>query len=171
MEQISSTTAANSCKCCCELYNEEDHFCKSCGYPLRASEQEQVNFIYRRAYEKTQIKELDGKSQYASIIFYILAGLLLLSGLVFFFIHPEDDTASMVLVLSGSIAVIYLFLGMWSAKKPIAAIICGLIFFIVSFFLGVRLGGIIINFAIAGGLIIALVSALNADRKRKQHNL
>ena len=71
--------------------NPADLFCQKCGFPLKGSEEEQNNFIYQRGYKKMQVNELSDKASRASITFYIIAGIMMLSGLVSFFINAQDN--------------------------------------------------------------------------------
>ena len=81
----SSAATIPSCKCCFEKTNELDQFCTNCGFPLRGTEEQQNSFIYERGYKKMQVNELAGKASRASVTFYIISGLMFLSGIVIFY--------------------------------------------------------------------------------------
>lgn len=164
------------CKCCFEKINPADQFCQQCGFPLRATKEEQDKFIYLRGYQKSQVKELNEKASYAAITFYIIAGLLLLYGLVEFFINAQNDDSIAGLIIYGILSMIFLALGVWSNKKPVAAIICGIALYVVLMLLQAAgdpssfARGLVIKGLIIAGLAKALVSALEAEKIKKQHN-
>jgi hypothetical protein len=175
--QSSAEVTIPSCKCCFEKTNELDQFCTSCGFPLRGTEEQQNNFIYERGYKKMQVNELAGKASRASVTFYIISGLMFLSGIVIFFMHPENNRSSANLIIYAIISALFLCLGVWSNKKPVAAIICGLTLYVVLILLqaaadfSTLFSGLLIKIFIIAGLVKALVSALEAERIKKQHNI
>ncbi len=79
-----SSKANLFCKCCNAAISDQDMYCSSCDFPLKATDDEQRSFIYQRGYKKEELKKLDIRVGYASIVLYILGGLLLLNGLVTF---------------------------------------------------------------------------------------
>jgi hypothetical protein len=166
-----------NCKCCFEKITPTDQFCKNCGFPLQGTDAEQNNFIYLRGYKKIQVNELNNKASRASITFYIISGILFLSGLVVFFINAQNNDSVPVLIVNGTLSVLFLLLGAWSAKKPVAAIICGLALYTVIILLQAITDissvfqGLLIKILIIAGLVKALASALEAERIKKQHNI
>ena len=165
------------CKCCFEKTNLSDQFCKSCGFPLHGTEEQQNTFIYERGYKKMQVNELTNKASRASITFYIISGLMFISALVLFFINAQNDEAVPNLIVYSIIAVLFLLLGVWSNKKPVAAIICGLSLYVVIILLQAAMDlssvfrGLLIKILIIAGLVKALINALEAERIKKQHNI
>ncbi|HEY4149015.1 MAG TPA: hypothetical protein VGM41_08805 [Chitinophagaceae bacterium] len=123
------------------------------------------------------MNELKGKSARAAITFYILAGVLLLWGVVGFFKADAGDIRIYIIGIYGFLAVAFLLLGVWSDKKPIPAIICGLVLYVALSILnfvadpGTITSGIIIKALIIVGLVRALVSALDAEKIRKEHKI
>jgi len=176
-QALIATGATPTCRCCLEHINESDQFCKTCGFSLQGTEEQQNNFIYERGYKKMQVNELTNKASRAAVTFYIIAGLMLLSGIVMFFMNAQNDESSANLIVYGIISVLFLLLGVWSNKKPVAAIICGLSLYVVLILLQAAVdvstiaNGLIIKIFIIAGLVKALTSALEAERIKKQHNI
>jgi hypothetical protein len=172
-----SSKANLFCKCCNAAISDQDMYCSSCDFPLKATDDEQRSFIYQRGYKKEELKKLDARVGYASIVLYILGGLLLLNGLVTFFINAQNELIVISLLVYGVLSVSFICLGAWSTKKPIIAISCGLALYILlillPFFTGITglFGGIIGRLGVIGVLIWALVSASEAGSIKKQHNI
>jgi hypothetical protein len=175
-ETESPATAASilECQCCFEKINPADQFCKNCGFPIHGTQEQQNKFIYERGYKKMQVNELTNKASKASLTFYIISGITLLSGLVMFFADLQNENGAGILIINAVIAILFLLLGVWSNKKPVGAIICGLSLYGVIILLQAvsgQFGGIVIKVLIIAGLIRALLNALEAERIKKQHNI
>jgi hypothetical protein len=169
--------AAHQCKCCFEKINEADQFCQACGYPLKGSDAEQQIFIYRRGFKKADLHEHDKKIKKAGTTLYVLAGVFLLYGLIYFFIGRTQDTSSGILITNAAVAVIFLLLGAWAGKKPVASIISGIILYAVIILIGAiedpasPFKGIIFKIIVISYLIKGLVSTQEAEKIKKQHNI
>jgi hypothetical protein len=165
------------CKCCSKVVNIEDQFCQACGFPLKGTEENQNTFIYTRGYKHLELQGLERKIKSAGTTLYVLAGFFLLFGLGYFFINAGTNTSSGVLITNAIVAIIFLLLGYWSKKKPVAAIISGMVLFILVQLLSIFedpsniYKGIIIKIIIIGYLIKGMKSAFEAERIRKQHNI
>jgi hypothetical protein len=165
------------CKCCFVPIQPTDHFCQACGFPLLGSEEEQTQFFYNRNYQHMEISSLKKKIESARNTLYVLAALFMVMGLVLFFMNPTEDTAAAILITNTVVAVIFLLLGYWSAKKPVASIISGMVLYVLvqlmtmvddplNIFKGIILKIIIISYLIKG-----LMSALEAEKIQKQYNI
>jgi hypothetical protein len=176
-ENVPGGEIRSVCKSCFETTIPEDRFCQHCGFPLQGTEEQQSNFIYHRGYKKLQVKELNEKASYASITFYVIAGVLLLSGLLSFAFNVQNNDSAGELIIYGILSISFLLLGVWSNKKPVAAIICGLSLYIIFILLQAMVAvsgifsGIILKVLVIAGLIRALVAALEAEEIKKQHNI
>jgi hypothetical protein len=178
-EEITLTLALEPihCKCCFEKINETDLFCQSCGFPLKSTEEEQNNFIYTRNYKHLELQGLDKKIRSAGTTLYVLAGFFLLFGLGYFFINSNNESSSGILITNAIVAIIFLLLGYWSKKKPVAAIISGMVLFVLVQLLSIFedpsniYKGIIMKIIIIGYLIKGMQSAFEAEKIRKQHNI
>ena len=164
------------CKCCFKKTDANDQFCQRCGFPLKGSEEEQKIFIYRRGFKEIELKNLQKKIKSAGTTLYVLAAYFFLFGLGFFFIN-HDNTSSAVLIANGVAAIIFLLLGYWSMTKPVAAIVSGMLLFIIDQLIPVFddpsriFQGLLIKIIIIGYLIKGLQSAFEAEKIRKQHNI
>jgi len=165
------------CKCCFEKTNLVDQFCQKCGFPLKGTNAEQQIFMYRRSFKKLELNGYDKKIKSAGTTLYVLAGIFMLYGLVYFFADSKSNTASAMLITYGLVAIIFLLLGAWSGKKPVASIISGMVLYIslqlisavsdpTSLFKGIIFKIIIISYLIKG-----LLSGLEAEKIKKQHNI
>jgi len=177
LQPLAAPEARLECKCCFERISEIDQFCQACGFPLKGAEEEQTKFFSNRNYQHMEVDGLKKKIRSAGITLYVVAGFFLLSGLVYFFINKAEDSASALLITNAVVAVIFLLLGAWAEKKPLASIISGLVLYVlvqlmaaiedpVSIFKGLIAKIIIISYLIKG-----LVSALEAEKIKKQHHL
>ena len=176
-ESLIPAIAIAECKCCFVAINTADHFCQSCGFPLQGSEEEQSRFFTQRNYQQMQMHELNKKMESARNALYVLAAIFMLSGLFLFFVNRTEDSASGILITNTIVAVIFLLLGYWSAKKPLASIVSGMVLFVLvqlitifddplSIFKGIILKIVIISYLIKG-----LMSALEAEKIQKQYNI
>jgi hypothetical protein len=103
---------------------------------------------------------------------YVLAGLMSLATVIQ---YTNGDTASAIAYLI--LGTIYVGLGQWTATKPFAAILTGLILFLTVQLLGIVLdptsifSGIIIKVLVVVALITGSRSAYEAERIRREYNL
>ncbi|MEP6750616.1 MAG: hypothetical protein ABJB86_22960, partial [Bacteroidota bacterium] len=86
-------------------------------------------------------------------------------------------TALGILITNAAVAVIFLLLGIWAGKKPLAAIISGIVLYGVIILIGVvqnpssLFSGIILKILVISYLIKGLISAREADKIKQQHNI
>jgi hypothetical protein len=108
--------------------NEADNFCPNCRFPQRGTQAEMGKFMGQIVLKKSALDDQKKAIKKARNILYILAGINLLYGLILGLIVNFDAA-----ILIGSIigAGIYLALGIWSKKKPFAAILSGFFVYIV----------------------------------------
>ena len=165
------------CKCCSALVNPDLQLCPVCNFPLKGTEKEQTKFIYDRGFKQQELKELTVKTENAAITFYIIAGLSLLAGLMEFFRNADSDDSTLILAIYGAFTVIYIVLGSWSMKKPVAAITTGLVLYIMVLLLAalgnpaILFKALVFKAIVLGVLIRALINALNAEKIRKEHKI
>jgi len=166
-----------TCISCFEKINEPDQFCQSCGYPLKGSEEEQKQFFYNRNYQQLMIGSLKKKIKSAGTTLYVLGVLFLIYSLFYFFRYREEDTASATIIAYAVVAIIFVLLAVWSDKKPVAAIISGMVLYLLLQILAAidnplnLFSGIIFKIIIITCLINGLNSGMEAERIKKQHNL
>ncbi len=176
-ENPAPEATAADCKCCFVKTTTADSFCQACGFPLKGTEEVQRQFFTNRNYQHMEMDLLKGKIKSAGTTLYVLAGIFLLYGLIYFFFQRSEDNASALLITNAIVAIIFLLLGYWSEKQPLAAIISGMTLYILvqllaafddplSIFKGIIFKVIIISYLIKG-----LSSALAAEKIKKQYNL
>lgn len=124
------------CSFCDTAMEENQAFCVSCGFPEKGTKQEQSKFHADRILNMRKSSEARGGITSARNILFIIAALKMLWGVVFFFLLDKD---SEVLITYTILAIIYLVLGYWSQKKPLVALILGLLVYITIIVLGVIL--------------------------------
>ena len=177
LQPLPAAEAITECKCCFEKINLTDQFCQKCGLPLKGSEEEQKQFFYNRNYQHMEINALKQKISGAGTSLYVLDGAFLLYGLIYFFINKTEDTGSAILITYAVIAIIFLLLGFWAGKKPVASLISGMVLYGVILLMDVIADpvsifkGIIFKIIIISYLIKGLLSALEAEKIKKQHNI
>lgn len=165
------------CTSCFGKVMEADQFCQSCGFPLKGSEEEQRQFTYNRQYQQMEINGLAQKVKSARNALFVTAGLFLLNGLAYFAFHPGENTASAVLITYGVLAVIFLLLAWWAEKKPLASLISGMVLYVLIFLMDVIADprnlyqGVLIRIIVVVYLVKGLMSAMEAEKIRKQYNL
>ncbi|MFT3936960.1 MAG: hypothetical protein QM726_25260 [Chitinophagaceae bacterium] len=172
-----TTELVQECKSCFATINPEDSFCQACGFPLKGSAEQQEKFLYNRQYANVEIKGMNEKIKSAGTTLYVLSGLFVLYGLIYFFKDSSSDDSSALLITNAAIAIIFLLLGFWSTKKPVASIISGMVLYSLVLILSAidnplnLVQGIIFKIAIISYLIKGLLSALEAEKLRKLHNI
>lgn len=172
------TTETLHCKCCSNSVKETDLYCQTCGFPLKGGEEEQKQFIYNRDYKHLELKELNRKIKNAGTTLYVLAGLFTLLGVIYYFTNKENEQLALAVLLTNVIlSAIFLALASWSKKKPAAAIISGLVLYVLVQLIAIIedpaniVKGIILKVIIIIYLIKGMQSALEAEKIKKQHNL
>lgn len=165
------------CPSCKEPVGPGDAFCQSCGYPLKGSEDEQRSFSTDRLIKEDKLEEMEKKVRSASNTMYILAGLFVLFGIVYFGMADESDNRGVVLLINFIVAGIYVGLGYWSRLQPLPAILAGLILYTVVTILNAMSDpnmiwrGILVKILVFVFLIKGLTSAYQAQRIKKELNI
>ena len=174
---VPAADTVQECQCCFVKINAADQFCQACGFPLKGSDEEQKQFFYNRNYQHMEIHSLRKKITSAGTTLYVLAGYFIISGLIYFFINSKEDTASAILITNAAVAVIFLLLGYWAEKKPLASIISGMVLYALIILMDMFrdpvhiFSNLIFKIIITSYLIRGLVSALEAEKIKKQYNI
>ena len=127
-EIIESTENLQLCSLCKTEIELDSVFCGSCGFPENGTDQ-QVNIFHRRlSFNKNQKREADKKIKSARNTLYVLAGITILFSTIQFFSH--QDTAT--LITGYILGVIYILLGSWTSKKPLMAVLLGLLLYVTT---------------------------------------
>lgn len=165
------------CASCESLVSEQDQFCTSCGFPLKGTEEAQNQFLSARRYKQHEVKELARKTKNAQTTLFVLSGLFFVVGIIYYFIGGENDLAFVALITNLILSAIFLALGGWSKNKPVAAIISGLVLYVIVQLISivddpVNIGkGIIVKIIVIVYLVKGLQSAMEAEKIKKEFNI
>lgn len=120
--------------------------------------------------EKNKHFDADKVVKSARTTLFVMSGITFLSGVVFYFLSKELA----VLIVNIILTVIYVALGFWSKKKPLAAIFSGLVLYVTvivlnglidpsTIFKGIILKGVVL-FYLGKGLYSAKAAQKNNER-------
>ena len=125
---IVSEVSESSCSKCETPMQLENVFCPECGFPENGTDKDVAQFHARNVMQKNQHMDADKKIKSARNVLYVMAGITFLWGFIFFI--GDQDVA--VLVTNVVLGIIYLVLGSWTSKKPLVAILLGLLLYITT---------------------------------------
>ena len=110
--------------------------------------------------------EYEKKFKSARIWIYVIAGFQFAMG-IFEFIKEEESVAWIAMGIDWAVALIFLFLGLWSRRKPAAAFLSALIFYlvIVTAFAAIEISSLFKGIIFKILIVIALVKAYNNARE------
>ena len=129
MEELNAVQASeSSCTICKTPMQSLNVFCPECGFPENGTDKDVAQFHARNAMQKNQHMDADKKIKSARNVLYVMAGITVLFGVFYFFMG--QDIA--VLVTNVVLGIIYLLLGSWTSKKPLAAILLGLLLYLTT---------------------------------------
>lgn len=177
MDEATISLFPTVCRSCGNDVKETDSYCQVCAFPLKASKEEQDQFIYNRDYKQLELRELKRKVKNAGTTLYVIAGLNLLFGFIIYAIDPDGELATAILLTNLVVGAIFFGLAIWSKQKPVPALISGLSLYILMQLILIAadpvniVRGIIVKVIILVYLIRGLQSALDAEKIRKEHNL
>ena len=171
-------TEAALCGSCYNKVNDNDAFCDNCGYPIKGTLAEQQAFV-----DNKMVKEIDLEDYKAKIInagnkLFWVAAIFALGGF-FLFATSKDDGETKVngLIVCLVISFIFVALGAWSRKKPLAALISGAALYGIVIILAAIanplsiISGIIWKIIIIGAFIKGIQAAIEADKIKKEFNI
>jgi hypothetical protein len=173
----SPSNQAALCDSCYTIINPEDHFCNNCGYPLKGTEEEKKNFRITHIPPAFNRREYDKKLQNAANTLYYLTGVFVVSGLILFFQNKDEPDVLSYVLPNLILAMVFLVLGGYTRKKPLACIISGFALYIIIQILNAitdpktLASGIFIKIIIIGFLIKGIKSAIEVDRIKKENNV
>ncbi len=179
MEEISSTPIQSELQCmsCSVHVPDTDPFCNSCGYPLKGTEMEQQTFITTRTNKAIDLEEFNKKIKQASFALYYIAGSTVIMGFIFSSTTHDPSEKKALLIINFILAIIYVCLGVWSKKKPLAAIISGFSLYIIILLIKAFthpmsiFSGIFIKILFIGYFIKGIKSALEIEKLKKELNI
>ena len=165
------------CDACSAIIKEEDFFCQNCGFPIKAPGEERDAFINDRNFHAFELTEMQKKIKNASTSIFVISGFTAAAAVVIYFMTPETQNPLALMIINLVVAGIFLGLGFWCKKQPVAAIISALCLYIILWLIAIIdnplniVSGIIIKILIIGYLIKGLKSAFEAQKIKKAHNL
>ena len=168
---------AGYCKACAAQVVNDDAFCTSCGYPLKGTEKDQRYFMAERSNVMIDMAEFNNKIRRAGNSLYYLSGVFVLIALINYFRNQNDPLVLGFVIPLMILAVLFLVLGYYSRKKPLACLISGLcLYIIVQVLLIVSnpanlAAGIIWKIFIIGYLVNGVRSAIEIEKLKKEHNI
>ncbi|MEJ2003611.1 MAG: zinc ribbon domain-containing protein [Cyclobacteriaceae bacterium] len=160
----------SECSKCNTPIPGDDVFCQSCGYPERGTEDQQRSYNLRISSRKRLLADAEKKVSHGKTALLVLAGLMVLYGLIMFVTSDDVPTLISALILS----VIYVGLAIWSVKNPFGAMLTGLIVYITLWAVDILIDpsfiyrGILIKIIIISVFIKGLKSAREARALMQQ---
>jgi hypothetical protein len=106
----------------------EQKYCNDCGYPEGGTEQEQSGFHAKQIIRKRERNEASTQIKKGRNSLFVVAAIAFLSGIYYYF--KLDDTS--VLIVNTILSLSYLLLAFWSQKKPLVALILGLLVYLTT---------------------------------------
>lgn len=156
------------CSNCNQPIAGKPKFCVNCGFPENGTDAEKAKFHGQQALDRSKTKDAPKQIKSARNTLFIIGGIQLLFSIFVFF--TLDSTAELIAGLI--VFVIYLLLGFWSQKKPLIALILGLLVYLT--LIGISalddpmnlVKGIIVKVIIIGFLAKGINSALHLQNKK-----
>jgi hypothetical protein len=178
-------TLANShnpihlCDKCYTKVDPDDQFCNSCGFPVKGTNEEKEKFRPVPVKPVFNRKEYEKRLKDAANTLYYLTGAFVLGGVILFFqVKDEPDVLSYILP-NIILAIVFLALGGYAHKKPLACIASGLVLYIIVQILNIVDNPesfaspvtVAIKIGIIAFLIKGVKSAIEGEKLRKDNNL
>ncbi|HEY8929413.1 MAG TPA: hypothetical protein VIM55_09500 [Mucilaginibacter sp.] len=174
---LPSAQPTERCNSCYKDVSAEDAFCQNCGYPLKGTAQEQSNFRVQKDFRDIDHFEFNAEVRKAANSLYYLSAIFVISGLIVYVTNKDSEDAVVTLILNLVLAMIFLALGGYARKKPLACIISGLALYAIVVVLNAIIDpvtiikGLIMKIIIVGFLIKGLKAALEIEKMKKENQL
>jgi hypothetical protein len=165
------------CGACRAKILNDDIYCANCGYPIRGSVQEQQDFVLKRDMAEIDMAGFNKRLKKAGNTLYYLAFFFVFSGVVTFFVRKNDPEVLGVVIPLLILATVFLALGWYSRKRPLASIVSGLCLYVIALLLmfinnpASIAYGLLFKIIIIGYLIKGIKSAIEIEKIKKEHNL
>lgn len=149
-------------------------YCTACGFPQQGTDAERKSFYVDHIKKKNEFDEALKGVKASKNILFIASGLCLLSGFILSVIDSAD--AEINIIAGFVMALIFLGLGFWAQKNPLAASVTGLIVYVTALIIGIVVtvseGGRrpfgIMDIVIIITLIRGVRGAIKAENLRKE---
>lgn len=115
-----------TCSNCNAIISSTDNFCTACGFPEKGTDEEKAKFHAKSVMKKNKHIDAGKKVKSAQITLYVVGGITGLFGVILYFVQEDMATLITNIILSA----IYVALGLWCNKKPLAALLSGLLLYI-----------------------------------------
>jgi hypothetical protein len=165
------------CNSCFTKIDQDDQFCNNCGYPLKGTEEEKRTFQSTRTVNEIDIADYNKKLTNAANTLYYLGGIFVIYALVQFFVKKDDEDVLAYVLPNIVLAIVFVVLGGYTKKKPLACLISGFSLYIIVQVLNAVtepstvIKGIIVKIIVIGFLVRGIKSAIEVDRIKKESNL
>ncbi len=118
-----------TCSHCKNLIeSSEAIFCNHCGFPENGTKEQKGKFYGQLAIKKNRNIDAKDKIKSARNTLFILAGIVAIFGLLAYSTHQDI----LILGINFLLSLIYLTLAFWSEKKPMMALLIGLLLYITT---------------------------------------
>jgi hypothetical protein len=165
------------CHACYAKGTSDDVYCTNCGYPLKGTEEEQQNFVLKKNFATIDLESFNKRLKTAANSLYYLGGAFAVYGIIFYLIKQDDPDATAMLLTNLILAFVYVALGGYTHKKPLACIVSGLCLYVIVIILNAIADpatiarGPIVKILIIGYLIKGIKSAIEIERIKKENNI
>jgi hypothetical protein len=170
-------TPVEECHACYVKVSNDDFFCPNCGYPIKGTEKDQKDFVLKREMAGIDLESFNLLLKKAANTLYYLAALFVFYAIVTYFLKKNDPYVLAMVIPNLVLAVVFLALGGYTRKKPLACIVSGLSLYIIVlilFFIDNPASlayGVIVKIAIIGYMIKGIRSAIEIEKIKKEHNI
>jgi len=166
------------CEGCFTAISGEDVYCANCGYPLKGTPDEQKRFVYKQAKSEFDLVAFTKRVKNAGQTLYYLAGFFVLVSLISTYIYWDTEDMLAVVIPFLILAMLFLALGGYSAKKPLACFVSGLALYVIVQILifanghvSIGILGLAIKVAIIVYLIKGIKSAIDIEKIKRENNI
>ncbi len=121
--------------------------------------------------------EMTKKVRRGTTTLFVLAAIFFVFGFIYYGMNQGGELAGALLWTNLILGVVFIALGFWSKNNPLAAQISGLVLFVLVQLLAIFedpsniVKGIIMKVVVIVFLIRGIVSAMEAEKFRKAHNI
>lgn len=175
---ITTPPTTEPCYACNTMISTDDIYCTGCGYPLKGTDFEKNTFLARRDNLQLDLGEFNRKLKRAgNSLFYI--AFFFVIGLLYYIAtnKTNPDTLTGIIITYLILIVVFIALGFFSRKIPLAGIVSGLCLYVIVQVINAiaspvsLFSGIIVKILIIGYLVNGIKSAVEIERFKKEHNL
>lgn len=174
--ETTQASAIVNCPACFDQVNQAS-YCTSCGYPIQGTAEEQQNFIDQRYAMQIDLDEYEKKIKRAKNYLFFLSAVCLIWAFIGYHNGVDLATKNALLAINVILSTLFLVLAVWSKAKPTAALISGLVLYVIINVVNLVadpttiIKGIIFKILIIAYFIKAINAAIAAEKLRKDHNL